>query len=41
MGSGAGPSKLRKIEILQINGAAIKVLNEQDFIELLEKFDIK
>lgn len=41
MGSGAGPSKLRKIETLQINGAAIKVLNEQDFIELLEKFDIK
>lgn len=41
MGKGAGPSKMKKIEELQAEGESIQVMNESEFIEILEKYDIK
>lgn len=40
-GSGAGPSKMKKIEELQANGSSIRLIYEPEFLEILEKYNIK
>ena len=41
VGSGAGPSKMKKIEELQSKGSSIRVIYESEFLEIIEKYDIK
>lgn len=41
MGSGAGPSKMKKIQELQEGGYGIRVLHEQEFLQILEEEGIK
>ena len=41
VGHGAGPSKMKKIEDLQANGSPIKVIEESEFLEIMEKYNIK
>lgn len=41
VGSGAGPSKMQKIDQLKRDGYAIRVIFEDELIEIMEKFNIK
>ena len=41
VGSGAGPAKMKKIEELQSNGSPIRVIYEPEFLEIMEKYNIK
>ena len=41
VGAGAGPSKMKKIQELQEDGCEIKVLNEQELLDIMDKFNIK
>lgn len=41
VGHGAGPSKMRKIEELNTKGADIRIIYEPEFIEIIEKYNIK
>lgn len=41
VGHGAGPSKMKKIEDLNSNGAGIQIIYEPEFLEILEKYNIK
>lgn len=41
VGSGAGPSKMKKIEELQANGSSIRLIYEPEFLEIMEKYNIK
>jgi DNA polymerase-3 subunit epsilon len=36
VGQGAGPSKLKKIEEFNSTGSSIKIINENQFIDLLK-----
>ena len=40
-GAGAGPSKMKKIEDLRCSGCDIRVIEEEEFLEIMEKYDIK
>lgn len=41
MGKGAGPSKMKKIEELKSEGVDIRVIEEPEFLEILEKYNIE
>lgn len=41
VGSGAGPSKMKKIEDLNNQGCNIRVIEEQELLEIMEKYNIK
>lgn len=41
VGSGAGPSKMRKIDELNGKGASIRVVEEAEFLEIVEKYGIR
>lgn len=41
VGSGAGPSKMKKIEDLNNQGCSIRILKEQELLEIMEKYQIK
>ena len=41
VGNGCGPSKMKKIEELQQQGVEIKVIYEPEFLEIVEKYQIK
>lgn len=41
VGHGAGPSKMRKIEELNTKGADIRIIYEPEFLEIIEKYNIK
>lgn len=41
VGSGAGPSKMKKIEDLTSQGCEIRVIREQELLEIMEKYNIK
>jgi NAD-dependent DNA ligase len=41
VGNGAGPSKMKKIEDLQAKGVSIQVIYEPEFLEIIEKYNIK
>ncbi len=41
VGNGCGPSKMKKIEELQKQGVEIKVIYEPEFLEIIEKYQIK
>lgn len=41
VGNGCGPSKMKKIEELQGQGVEIKVLYEPEFLDIIEKYNIK
>lgn len=41
VGEGCGPSKMKKIEDLQAQGVDIKVIFEPEFLEIMEKYNIK
>lgn len=41
VGSGAGPSKMKKIEELQAKGSSIRVIYEPEFLEIIDKYNIK
>ena len=41
VGAGAGPSKMMKIQDLNTSGCQIRVIEEREFLEIIEKYDIK
>ncbi len=41
MGSGAGPSKMKKIQELQTAGYDIRVIHETEFLQILNDENIK
>lgn len=41
VGSGAGPSKMKKIEDFNNQGCSIRILKEQELLEIMEKYQIK
>ena len=41
VGSGAGPSKMKKIDDLNSQGCNIRVIEEDELLEIFEKYDIK
>ena len=41
MGSGAGPSKMKKIQELQAAGYDIRVIHETEFLQILNDENIK
>lgn len=41
VGSGAGPSKLKKIEELNANGCAIRIIREPELLQIFSEFGIK
>lgn len=41
VGAGAGPSKMKKIHDLNASGCQIRVIEEPEFLEIIEKYDIK
>ena len=41
MGSGAGPSKMKKIKELKESGVEIRVMNEEEFLRILEEYNMK
>lgn len=41
VGAGAGPSKMKKIQDLNESGCRIRVIEETEFLEILEKYGIK
>ncbi len=41
VGAGAGPSKMKKIHDLNASGCQIRVIEEPEFLDIIEKFNIK
>ena len=41
VGAGAGPSKMKKIHDLNNNGCQIRVIEEDELLEIIEKYNIK
>ena len=41
VGSGAGPSKMKKIKELKESGVEVRVMNEVEFLRILEEYNMK